>query len=265
MRESVGAYRLLEHTGEDRLGELHRARDTARGRTVIVRVIHPALRADPARRAALVADASKMTAISHPAVAALFDVVDSGSGADEGDDLALVHEHVDGKTLAATLGGTPLNPRLAAAIAIQIADGLAELHAAGWSHGAVDAAHVAINPRGQAKLLDAGLTHWLDPDRPASDDVAALGSLIESMTGRGLPKAQWADDLRAVIARTRADHPRRFESIPTLAAELRSVSAMLEARADAAPMPRAAAGRPVAVWFLLAVTLLALGAWFLTR
>lgn len=259
MRESVGAYRLLEPAGEDRLGSVYRARDTARGRTVSVRLIDAALVADPARRAALIADASAVAPISHPAVAALYDVIE------EGEDLALAHEHVEGKTLAATLGGTPLNPRLATAIAIQLADGLAELHAAGLSHGAIDAAHVAINPRGQAKLLDAGLTSWLEPARPMTDDVAALGALIEAMTGRGLPKAQWADDLRAVIARTRADHPRRFTSVPTLAAELRSVSAMLEARADAAPMPRAASGRPVAVWLLLGMILLALGAWFLTR
>jgi serine/threonine protein kinase len=259
MRESVGAYRLLEPIGADRLGAVHRARDTARGRTASVRLIDASIAGDPSRRAALIADASAMASVSHPAVAALYDVIDDGG------ELALAHEHVEGKTLAATLGGTPLNPRLATAIAIQLADGLAELHAAGLSHGAVDAAHVAINPRGQAKLLDAGLTHWLEPERPASDDVAALGMLIESMTGRGLPKARWADDLRAVIARTRADHPRRFESIPTLAAEIRSVSAMLEARAEAAPMPRAASGRPVAVWLLLAVVLLALGAWFLTR
>lgn len=259
MRESVGAYRLLERAGEDRLGEVYRARDTARGRTASVRLVHASIADDPATRAALIADASAVVAISHPAVAALYDVVDDADG------LALAHEHVDGKTIAATLGGTPLNPRLATAIAIQIADGLAELHAAGLSHGAVDAERVAINPRGQAKLLDAGLMHWLAPDRAATDDVAALGELIESMTGRSLPKAQWADDLRGVIARTRAGHARRFESIPTLAAELRSVSAMLEARAEAAPMPQAASGRPVAMWLLLAVVLLALGAWFLTR
>lgn len=259
MRESVGAYRLLEPIGADRLGDAYRARDTARGRTASVRLIAPAIASDPAKRAALIADASAAAAVSHPSVAALYDVID------EGDELALAQEHVEGKTLAATLGGTPLNPRLATAIAIQIADGLAELHAAGLSHGGIDAAHVAINPRGQAKLLDAGLRHWLEPDRPASDDLAALGALIESMTGRGLPKTRWADDLRGVIARTRADHPRRYESIPTLAAELRSVSAMLEARADAAPMPRAASGRPVAMWLLLAVVLLGLGAWFLTR
>lgn len=259
MRESVGAYRLLEPAGEDRLGSVYRARDTARGRTVSVRLIDATLASDAERRAALIADASAVVPISHPAVAALYEVIE------EGGDLALAHEHIEGRTLAATLGGTPLNPRLATAIAIQIADGLAELHAAGLSHGAVDAAHVAINPRGQAKLLDAGLARWLEPARPPTDDVAALGALIESMTGRGLPRAQWADDLRGVIARTRADHPRRYESIPTLAAELRSVSAMLEARADAAPMPSAASGRPVALWLVLGTLLLALGAWFLTR
>lgn len=259
MRDSIGAYRLLERTGEDRLGEIHRARDTARGRTASVRIIAASIAGDPAARAALVDDAARMVPISHPAVAALFDVID------EGGDLALAHEHVEGKTLAATLGGTALNPRLATAIAIQIADGLAELHAAGLSHGAVDADHIAINPRGQAKLLDAGLTRWLDPGRAATDDVAALGDLIESMTGRGLPRAQWADDLRAVIARTRPGSARRFETIPTLAAELRSVSAMLEARAEAAPPPKAASGAPAALWLVVAVILLALGAWFLTR
>lgn len=259
MRDSVGSYRLLERTGEDRLGEVHRARDTARGRTVSVRLIHASIAGDPSARAALVAQASRAAALSHPAVASLFDVIDEGS------DVALAHEHVEGKTLAATLGGSALNPRLATAIAIQIADGLAELHAAGLSHGAVDAEHIAINPRGQAKLLDSGLTRWLAPGRPETDDVAALGTLIESMTGSSLPKAQWADDLRAVIARTRPDHPRRFESIPTLAAELRSVSAMLEARAEAAPAPRAASGTPAALWLVAALILLALGAWFLTR
>lgn len=259
MRESAGSYRLLERTGDDRLGEVHRARDTARGRTASVRLIDASITNDPAKRAALIADASAVAAISHPAVASLYDVIDDADG------LALAHEHVEGKTLAATLGGTPFNPRLATAIAIQIADGLAELHAAGLSHGAVDAEHVAINPRGQAKLLDAGLIAWLAPGRPATDDVAALGEMVESMTGRGLPRAQWAEDLRAVIARTRPGNATRFESIPTLAAELRSVSAMLEARAEAAPMPQKAAGRAIVPWLLLGLALLALGAWLLTR
>jgi len=259
MRDSAGAYRLLERTGEDRLGETWRARDTARGRTASVRLVHAAIAADHAKRAALLSDARKAAAVSHPAIVALFDVVE------EGNDLALAHEHVDGKSLAATLGGTPLNARLAAAIAIQLADGLAELHASDLTHGAVDADHVVINARGQAKLVDAGLVPWLSADTRKTDDIAALGQLLTVMAGPSLPKAQWAADLRAVIDRTRPGHPRRFESFPTLAAELRSVSAMLDARAEATPMPAARTGRSAARWLVFAVLLLALGAWLLFR
>src|SRR5688500_3066998 len=259
MRETAGPYRLLERTGEDRLGETYRARDTARGRTGFVRVIHPHIAGDPLKRAALVSDAGRAAAISHPAVAALFDVID------EAPDLALAHEHVEGRSLAATLGGSALNPRVAVAVAIQIADGLAELHAADLTHEAVDPEHVVITPRGQAKLLDAGLTRWLADGADPTDDLGALGKLLSSMTGANLPKAQWADELRAIIDRTRPDHPRRFQAVATLAAELRSISAMLEARAEAAPPVSAGSGKSVLFWTLLAVALLALGAWFLLQ
>lgn len=259
MRETAGPYRLLERTGEDRLGETWRARDTARGRTAFVRIIHPHIAGDHAQRAALIADAHKAETVSHPAVAALFDVIDQAG------DLALAHEHVEGRSLAATLGGTPLNPRLAVAIGIQVADGLAELHAADLSHGAVDAEHVVITPRGQAKLVDAGLTRWLSKDSGVTSDAEAFGRLLSSMVGRNLPAEPWARDLRQVIDRTNPDHERRFESMPTLAAELRSISAMLEERADAARPVSRGSGTSVLLWGLLALVLLALGAWFLLQ
>lgn len=221
-----------------------------------MRVVHPHINEDPARRAALAADAVKAAAVSHPSVAALFDVIDEPQG------LALAHEHVDGRTLAATLGGTPLNARLAVAIGIQVADGLAELHAADLTHGATDADHIVITPRGQAKLLDAGLMRWLSEQPVHTDDIAALGRLLSSTIGGHLPNARWADDLRKAVDRTQPGHPRRYESVATLAAELRAVSAMLEARADAAPRAPDGSGLSVLLWTLLAAVLLGLGAWF---
>src|SRR5687768_5159190 len=256
MRDTIGPYKLLERIGGDAMGETWRARDTARGRTAFVRVIDPRIAGDPARRTALLADAAKAATVSHPAVAALFDVVD------EPDGLALAHEHVEGRTLASTLGGSAINPRMAVAVGIQVADGLAELHAAGLTHGAVDASHVMITPRGQAKLLDAGFTRWLSTD-PDTDDLAALGAMLASMTGT-LPRAQWADDTRQALERTRANHPRRHQAIATFAAELRSISAMLEARAEALPSAATAgSGKSVLLWAVLALVLLALGVWFL--
>ena len=259
MRDTAGPYKLLERIGEDRLGETHRARDTARGRTAFVRLIHPNIAGDHAKRAALVADAQGAAAISHPSIAALFDVIE------EGPDLALAHEHVDGRSLASTLGGTALNPRMAVAIGIQLADGLAELHANEIRHGAVDAAHVIITTRGQAKLLDSGLTGWLGAADEQVDDIAAMGRLLTSMVRKDLPRAQWTDDLREVLDRTRPDHPRRYQTIATLAAELRSISAMLEVRAEALPDVRVASGRAVVSWAVLALILLVLGAWFLLQ
>lgn len=269
MRESVGSYRLLERLGEDRLGEIHKARDTARGRTAAVRLVHASLVSDPSRRAALIEDAHRASTLSHPSLAALFDVIEEDDGT-----LALAHEHVDGKTLAATLGGTPLNPRLAAAIGIQLADGLAEMHASGLAHGAVDADHVVINPRGQAKLIDPGLTGWVAAgtrgqgvaadEQAVALDIAALGALLAQMTGASMPRAQWADDLRAVIDRTRPSSARRYESAPTMAAELRAVAAMLEARAEAAaPIEARGSGASIVVWLVVGLLLLAIGGWLL--
>ena len=197
--------------------------------------------------------------MSHPSIAALFDVVEDQSG------IALAHEHVDGRSLAATMGGTALNPRLAVAIGIQVADGLAELHASDLSHGAVDAEHIVISNRGQAKLVDAGLMTWLGEGKGQADDIAALGALLSAMAGPHLPRDQWAGDLRTIIERAKPSHPRRYQAIATMSAELRSVAAMLEARAGAAPPVNAASGTPALVWGLIALVLLALGAWFLLQ
>jgi hypothetical protein len=133
------------------------------------------------------------------------------------------------------------------------------------SHGGLDAAHVVITPRGQAKLLDAGLTTWLGGAREPVDDIAALGRLLSAMTGPGLPRAQWADELRLIIERTAPEHPRRYQSVASLAAELRSVSAMLEARAEAIPAAAGASVGAIVLWSALALVLLALGLWLLLR
>ena len=196
--------------------------------------------------------------MSHPAVASLFDIINQDGA------LALAHEHVEGQSLAATLGGTALNPRMAVAIGIQLADGLAELHAHDMSHGAIGPAHVVITPRGQAKLLDTGLTQWL-ASAPQSDDITGLGRLISSMSAPPCPHA-WADDLQQALDRTQPDHPDRYQSIAAFSADLRSVSAALEARVETLPVTAPSSSwKSVVVWGIVAIVLLVLGVWLLTR
>lgn len=258
MRDTVGPYRLLEPLGEDRLGQRYRARDTAHGRTVLIRIVHQAIAADPASRERLLAAASAASAVSHPSVAALYEIIETP------EEIALAHEHVEGRTLAATLGGQALNPRAAVAIAIQLADGLAELHAADLTHGALDSEHVMVTPRGQAKLVDAGVASFADLTN-FDDDVASLGSLLREMTGSELPGETWAADLKTAIARTEARHARRYQSVALLAADLRRVSAVLEVRAVAATVVRTSAkGSGGALpWLIAGLLLLFIGVWLL--
>jgi eukaryotic-like serine/threonine-protein kinase len=150
--ETLGHYQLLERIGAGALGEVFRARDTRLGRTVAIKRVPAALASDASRRTGLLEAARAAAVISHPHVASLYEV-----GEDAGQ-LFLVVEHVEGDTLAKVIAGHPLHPKRAVEIAIQVADALAEVHASGVVHRDVRPDNIVITPRGQAKLLDTGLS-----------------------------------------------------------------------------------------------------------
>jgi serine/threonine protein kinase len=169
----VGPYRFLERLGEGGLGEVYRARDTRLGRTVAVKCVPAAIAASPGPRARLLTVVHALKALSHPRIAELYDVVE------EGDDLFLVSEYVEGETLAQIIGGRPLNPRRAAELAAQIADALATAHAAGVLHLDLRPETVIVTRKGQVKLLDIGLSDFSRTGE-ARRRVAAGASSVEA-------------------------------------------------------------------------------------
>src|SRR5262249_9530303 len=123
MFESLGHYKILERGGGGGMGEVYRARDMRLGRTVAIKVLAADVAGDPERRERFVRDARATAALSHPNIAALYEV-----GEDQGQ-LFLVFEFVPGETLNQVMSGRPLNTRRAVDFAGQIADALAEAHA----------------------------------------------------------------------------------------------------------------------------------------
>jgi TolB-like protein len=152
--QSFGRYTLLERLGEGALGELWRARDGRLGRTVALRLVAPALVDDPSRRSALLADASVAAGLSHPHIAALFDV-----GTEEGR-VYLAHEFVPGASLKTLLAGRSFDVNLTLEFAVELADALAEAHRQGVVHGDLRPATIFITPTDQTKILDFGLGAW---------------------------------------------------------------------------------------------------------
>ena len=266
MIEQLDHYKILERIGAGSLGEVYRGRDTRLGRTVAIKLPGTAFQADRERCEALTRDARAASVLSHPNIATLYEI------SDEGGRLFLVFEFVPGEPLKRVIAGRPLNVRRAVDLATQLADALADAHALEMTHGGLTSDTIMVTPKGNAKILDFGLAKWTsrppggDIDRQT--DIRALGAvLVEMLTGKP-PVAVGTSvgtslgpsvppELNDVVTRALDSRGESgYEAAATCAAELRSVAAMLDARAASAepsrlvPMRRERGSR---IWVVLAV------------
>lgn len=287
MLESLGHYKILDRIGADGIGDVYRARDTKLGRTVAIKVLSPEIAKNAGRRERFVADARAATVLSHPNIAVLYEV------GEEKDLTYLVCEFVPGEPLTTIISNRSLNPRRAVDFATQLADALADAHAEGIVHRNFKSSAVTVTPKDKVKILDFGLSAWLKrgsaPVPPADDDtdfradIAALGTIVfEMLTGKQPPvsaappssmNAAVPRELDPIVVKALArSGDGRYESAATLAAELRSVAAILDVRSGEKEPPSLAPARPrakplVAPWIVvvLIVALLAGLLWFATR
>jgi len=203
-----------------------------------LRLIAPSIAGDERTLLEVLQAAQRVASFEHPSIAAVY-----ASG--EGPDGAFIaSEFVPGQLLSAMVHGAPLHPRRALDLAAQLADGLAVAQEHGVVHGALSSASVIVTPKGTAKLLDVGLVPWTSVGGAAPrDDVFAIGALLfELMVGRpfrpGWPAELRRPDLplevRPVLERLLAPRPGdAFESMATVAAELRDLVLVVAARTSA--------------------------------
>jgi serine/threonine protein kinase len=273
MLDTLGHYKILDRIGEGGLGVLYRARDTRLGRTVAIRVVHADITGDPDRLAGFLQAARASAAVSHPNIAALYEVGEDGGSH------YLACEFVAGRPLRRLIAGSALNPRRAIDLTVQIADALADAQAGDGVHGDIRPDTIIVTTKGNAKLLDFGLASWTAGGRKRASkadhqaDVRALGAVFfEMLTGRppsGSRAPSEVDphlprELDPIVLKTLAPDD-SYQTSATLAAELRSVAAILDVRNDGAKesavtLPRGSRRRKVTAW-IVALALLAALAW----
>src|SRR4051794_13796133 len=171
----LGPFDVTAPLGAGGMGEVYRARDSRLNRDVAIKVLPPEFATDPARMARFSREAQVLAALSHPNIAAIFGLEESGGAT------ALVMELVEGQTLAERIaaGTIPLDEALD--IARQIADALEAAHEKGIIHRDLKPANVKINPEGKVKVLDFGLAKAMDADpisggNPANSPTLTLDS-----------------------------------------------------------------------------------------
>lgn len=157
-------YRIETQLGKGGMGVVYRARDTRLDRLVALKMIPPGLVENPERRSRLLVEARAAAAVSHPAIAQVYDI-------DEADgNLFIAMEYVDGRTVTKLIADGELDLLGAIEIALQVAEGLAKAHDAGILHRDIKSDNIMVTKDGHAKLLDFGLAKLVEPepDEPVS-------------------------------------------------------------------------------------------------
>jgi tetratricopeptide (TPR) repeat protein/predicted Ser/Thr protein kinase len=172
----IGRYELIERIGRGGMGEVFLARDTQLGRTVAIKALasdHVPADSDVERFRQEVAN---LVAVSHPYVAAVYDVVE------EGDDLYIVMEYVRGRSLK-DAAAADRRPRTIARWGQQIAEALAGIHAAGIIHRDLKPSNVMIAESGHVKVLDFGIAKRFTAQL---DRNGSTIETVEDLTRRGV-------------------------------------------------------------------------------
>ena len=207
MTPIAGRYQPLDAA---RPGAPLRARDLQTAQTVLLREFAIAADDDAA-----LARAQSARGIFHPSLVTLFAVERMTD-----DRMLLAYEYLpSAQTINQMSGGQPLNARRAAALVIEIADAVAELHAHDVAHGAVSPDTVLVTMKGKAKLDRIGDPSVAAPTVAPAQDLVALGDLLAGLAAR--PESAGtigAQAIEAIVSRARAG---RFDSAASFAALLR--------------------------------------------
>jgi len=182
MSETIAHYKILEKIGQGGMGEVYRASDTKLHRDVAIKLLPEVFASDPDRMARFSREAQVLASLSHPNIAAIHGLEDSGGRR------ALVMELVEGETLAERLKKGPLPLEEALGIARQVAEALEEAHERGIIHRDLKPANVKVTPAGSVKLLDFGLAKALEgePSTHAAHDLSQSPTLAGIGTQAGM-------------------------------------------------------------------------------
>lgn len=197
-----GRYELWGRLGRGGMAEVRDGWDRRLDRAVAVKLLHPAVCAQPEQRDRFECEARSAAALNHPNIVAVHD-----SGEHDGTPF-IVMERLPGRTLADTIAAGPMPSLQVRLILDGVLAALSAAHAAGTLHRDIKPANILFTERGDVKVADFGIAKsgdavqtmagqvfgtmaYLTPERIAghpatvSDDLYAVGVVgYEALTGR---------------------------------------------------------------------------------
>lgn len=149
MRASIGRYVITGTLGEGGMGVVYSAYDDRLARPVAIKMIKAAM-AQPDARDRLWREARSAARVNHPAICQLYEI------GEEGGELFLAMELLQGESLAARIERGPIGVAEAGTIALGMLAGIQALHGQSLIHRDLKPSNIFLTPHG-VKLLDFGL------------------------------------------------------------------------------------------------------------
>jgi serine/threonine protein kinase len=191
----TGPYEIVAELGRGGMGIVYLATDTRLNRRVAIKALPASLARDPQRRARLRTEASAAAALSHPGIAAVYALEESG------DDLFIVSEYVDGRSLRQAIAEGAMRLGTVIDIAGGVADALAFAHRHGIVHRDLKPDNVLLPRGGGVKVVDFGLARFLDGDGSAPTEAR----LTRSGVLLGTPAYMSPEQIRGGVVDERTD------------------------------------------------------------
>jgi serine/threonine-protein kinase len=166
--QSIGRYRLVETIGRGAIGVVYRALDPS-GEHVAVKVLAADVCDDPELVERFRREALSAAELDHPNITRVHDF------GEEGRRLYMAMELLDGDDLKSVIErGGPAGLPARLSIMVQVAAGMAFVHARGLVHRDLKPGNIHVKPDGSAKIMDFGLV------RPSESEMTRTGTVLGS-------------------------------------------------------------------------------------
>jgi len=189
--KTIGGFELIEEIGRGKMGPVYRARQTAMGRLVALKVLSPRLAEDPAHKERFIKEARAVAGLNHPHVIQGYDVGEANGH------YYFAMEYVDGESVEAKLDRLgKIGEAEALKIIEQVCGALSHAQAvAKIVHGDISPRSILITRNGAAKVAGLGLAsavgeadtarrggpRYMSPERIAASHDIDAGSDIYSL------------------------------------------------------------------------------------
>lgn len=168
MSRYAGRYELVGLLGVGGMGSVYRVKDRVLDDEVALKILRKDLSESQLSVARFHREVKLARQINHSNVVRIFDV-----GCFEGEHYYTM-ECIAGDVVSALSNGQPMDVGAALDVAIQIADGLAAVHAAGVVHRDLKPENVMVAPDGRVVITDFGVA--ISRDEPGTAPLPMLGA-----------------------------------------------------------------------------------------